>query len=101
MPYRLLIVWLLPGCLSYDTFADQVVDKKCEENARCSPSNNGLDCLSFEVPGAEDCDFDRGAANRCLNEEWVCNESQPGFEFAESPGACEIVCVRAVDIGDL
>ena len=91
-------IWLmmLPGCLTYEVFAERVVDTKCVENNRCSGSNG--DCAFFQVPGAESCDFDPFAARRCLRDPWVCNADQPGFEFAEPPASCDIVCLDPVQL---
>ena len=89
----LLLLSSVAACQGYDGFAQRAIYNKCEENARCSPSGLAGDCERFEVPGADDCDFDARAARRCLRDEWVCNTDQPGFEFAEPPTACDVVCV--------
>lgn len=93
----MLLVCLSTGCLTYDQFAERVVDRNCEEQERCSPADLAGNCELYEVPGAEDCDFDGGAAGRCLRQDWVCNTSQPGFEFAEPPTACDVVCRDPVE----
>lgn len=99
MPIRCLgriMVWMsMAGCLSYDGFTTQVIDKKCDEDARCATAGPTGDCTLYRVPGDTVCDFDADQAAQCLRNEWVCNTDQPGFEFAEPPLACDFVCVRA------
>ncbi len=91
------LVLLCAGCLTYEEFTERLADKRCEENLECAPAGPVGDCALFEVPGAANCDFDPGAASRCLRQEWECNEDLPGFEFAEPAPACDLVCVRAAE----
>lgn len=94
---RFLATAMLTGCLTLESFEERVIEKKCEEDARCATAGMQGDCALFRVPAANLCNFDRAAAERCLRDDWVCNTQQPGFEFAEPPAACDAVCVQAVD----
>ena len=99
------LLWMVMGlgCLTYDDFAERVVEKKCEEDRRCSPAGDDRPCDLYEVPGASQCldnptVYNPGAAGRCLRKEWVCNTDIPGFEFAEEPADCDVVCLEPVDV---
>ncbi|MBX2799137.1 MAG: hypothetical protein KTR31_15795 [Myxococcales bacterium] len=93
------ILWAAGGCLSEQAFEDRYIETRCAEQAACSPIGDGGDCQDFDIPNADNCDFDRSAALDCLNGEWVCNLDNPGFEFTVPPIACDIVCQRAADVG--
>lgn len=91
---RWIAVAWMSGCLSYDVFSERVNEKHCEETLRCSTSGEVGNCDLYRVPGHTLCDFDGAAAHRCLSNDWECNVDQPGFEFAEPPLACDLVCRR-------
>lgn len=89
---RIVAVAWMTGCLSYDAFMEQVVEKKCEEDAVCGSDESSGDCRLYRVPGDAVCNYDPEQARRCLAGVWACNDDLPDFSFAEPPPACDLVC---------
>jgi hypothetical protein len=87
-----LLLLVLAGCLSYNSFNDRFVDKYCETLEDCNPA---IPCQPPEPIPEDDCDFDSQAAHDCLKGAYTCDTDDPGFEYVIAPQICLSVCGEA------
>ncbi|MCB9687302.1 MAG: hypothetical protein H6738_14145 [Alphaproteobacteria bacterium] len=83
----------LAGCLSEAKYNQKYAEKYCEEWAACGVATEcPIDSTGTSAEDDGSCDFDRKAANDCLKGEWTCSDGLEGYNFPETPAACDNVC---------
>ncbi len=79
-----LSLLLVAGCLSPASFESKFESKFCAEWNDCNPD---WACELAETDYS-DCDFDRKAAKDCLDEDWVCDNSNTALPVIQLPEVC-------------